>query len=996
MMWMKKVCVVLLTMFSVLVASAQAPNWTVTPSDYQFSSTLTGTVIINDTIVNSSGNVLGAFVNDEVRGIASPVLVGNTVMYFMTMYSNQATGDQVDFKFYWESQDSTYNVLENLVFASNSTHGSPDEPFELHLNEGISAFFVDLPWANTNVNQTQFDPLDLSQYTSKSGGVAIEYAVVSASPNLTANVVNNTLYVSHNGSIGIDSVLVRIVDSVNSTVVYDQQYVYHSVVPVNSPITFTEVGEVKLGNNSEFCIDLNAYLTNDDDDEIQWQVFGTGDDSSGDTTLNWSVTPSDYQYSMNFAISGLINGVVIEKGSYQLGAFDETNNVIGIGSPVLVGDEYVIFLTAYSNSSSGKLHFELWDSESLVLFVDQIDDQDFVVDGVVGSIADPFELPFGAYDFSFSNEKLCLSLFDSTEGIVDTFTVIATEVGTDEQYTDTVVFTIAYFDDNQPFLSGVPNQSVLAGDLFSSFDLTSFLTEIDGDSVVYSVEGHDSLNVSIQPNGMVEITAVSQTWTGEVYLIFKVTDFTSAGLFDIDTVWMSRLPGIVLDGIPDQSITEQQSFTSVNLDNYLTHFYNDPVTYSVQSNELQAVISGGNLQVFVPNSSWLGIDTLIVRVQNTVQTQLIDFDTVIYEVRVIADPNLPIELTGVSDIYLGPDSSLCFHYQNNLINVDDDDVTWGLVNSDTSHFVAVVDQIGMVCLELRDSVNFTDSLMLWVQESSTIEQFSDSVWIRVHYSSDRAPIWDVIPNQSIPEGGSFSAVLLSSFVTELDGDSVVYSYSGANNVTVTIDSANVAVVEINDSSWVGSDTIRFVVTDITSNGYSDWVEVVFTVGANLYLDTIPDQTVNEGQSFVVVNLLDYLNYLYPDSVVWSVSSQELITVVANNQLNVYFPSSNWVGTDTLIVEVQTIGEPLLTDSDTVVFSVVEVIGLQGNVKNVFAFYPNPTTGRVYFEREMNFEVYNLRGLQLMSGLGKSIDLSTYKEGIYIVKVDGGAFRVVRQ
>ncbi|HYX09875.1 MAG TPA: T9SS type A sorting domain-containing protein, partial [Bacteroidales bacterium] len=93
---------------------------------------------------------------------------------------------------------------------------------------------------------------------------------------------------------------------------------------------------------------------------------------------------------------------------------------------------------------------------------------------------------------------------------------------------------------------------------------------------------------------------------------------------------------------------------------------------------------------------------------------------------------------------------------------------------------------------------------------------------------DPPEISDISP-QTINEGGNFTPVALDSYLSEFDGDNVKWSYSGNTDLTVSIDGSDNAIISTPDENWNGSNTIRFIATDQTTNAYSAYKDVTFTV-----------------------------------------------------------------------------------------------------------------------------------------------------------------------
>ncbi len=114
------------------VAMTTPPTWSVVASAYQYNASITSIVVIDDIANNDSNNILGAFVGDTVRGVTSPIVVGNAQMYFLTVYSNTASGDTLRFKLYYAIKDTILSVNEKITFLPDAQIGDPVTPFQFH------------------------------------------------------------------------------------------------------------------------------------------------------------------------------------------------------------------------------------------------------------------------------------------------------------------------------------------------------------------------------------------------------------------------------------------------------------------------------------------------------------------------------------------------------------------------------------------------------------------------------------------------------------------------------------------------------------------------------------------------------------------------------------------------------------------------------------------------------------------------------------------------
>lgn len=65
-------------------------------------------------------------------------------------------------------------------------------------------------------------------------------------------------------------------------------------------------------------------------------------------------------------------------------------------------------------------------------------------------------------------------------------------------------------------------------------------------------------------------------------------------------------------------------------------------------------------------------------------------------------------------------------------------------------------------------------------------------------------------------------------------------------------------------------------------------------------------------------------------------------------------------------------------------------------ENKKGLFPNPTTGFVYFNEEMEWNVMSIDGYLMKSGNGSRVDLSEYTNGVYFIRTNDAVYRIVKQ
>ena len=114
---------------------ADPPNWDSDGdgvidnyTDFANSGSVTGLVLINDVEVTELGDMVGAFVGEELRGVGVaevvPEALGGGYSFNILVYSNETQGEMITFKFYYSSIDLVIDLNESIEFISDMVVGN--------------------------------------------------------------------------------------------------------------------------------------------------------------------------------------------------------------------------------------------------------------------------------------------------------------------------------------------------------------------------------------------------------------------------------------------------------------------------------------------------------------------------------------------------------------------------------------------------------------------------------------------------------------------------------------------------------------------------------------------------------------------------------------------------------------------------------------------------------------------------------------------------------
>ncbi|MBB6463136.1 T9SS type A sorting domain-containing protein [Flammeovirga kamogawensis] len=133
---------------------AAVPTWTVNPNDYQYTMNVTAFVNVNGTDFTNTNDIVGAFVNNECRGVAQLVYESDVNRYlaYITLYSN-TINENVTFKVYHHSSDTETTIQETLPFVINGSVGLPSSAYSI-ASPALSndATFNGVTFSNLNVD----------------------------------------------------------------------------------------------------------------------------------------------------------------------------------------------------------------------------------------------------------------------------------------------------------------------------------------------------------------------------------------------------------------------------------------------------------------------------------------------------------------------------------------------------------------------------------------------------------------------------------------------------------------------------------------------------------------------------------------------------------------------------------------------------------------------------------------------------------------------------
>jgi gliding motility-associated-like protein len=117
-------------LFSWQYMNAQAPAWQVDATKYAYSMVMVGVIKVDGVETASSDDVVAAFINNEVRGVAKPILNKqlNRNVFYLIVYSNESVG-AISLKYYDGQKKVVTNSVQTAAFTTDALVGNLDKPF---------------------------------------------------------------------------------------------------------------------------------------------------------------------------------------------------------------------------------------------------------------------------------------------------------------------------------------------------------------------------------------------------------------------------------------------------------------------------------------------------------------------------------------------------------------------------------------------------------------------------------------------------------------------------------------------------------------------------------------------------------------------------------------------------------------------------------------------------------------------------------------------------
>lgn len=444
----------------------QSPDWNVNPDNYQYSMSIIGQLLINDKISDDPNDIVAAFVNGECRGVVNNSYVKpyDNFEVYLNVYSNSPSGEKVEFRI-WDASEGQIltKVLPAIVnFENNSLIGTPSDPLDI---EAIDFYELHLPlsggwnWVSFNLNSTALQSTDsLFQFVELTNNDMIKSATAFDIYSSTSKSWFGTLASKEGIGVG-KTYMVKVAKgdeliysgekaSPDTEITLKTGWNWMGYIPLtNMSLNEAFSGFTPAANDVVKSQTAFAYY----DPLLGWigsltylqSGVGYLYKSNADVTFMYPERSSVFKseltnlvtnidawkinrnsYAANMSVVATAKGEGLNPANLVIGAFSG-NECRGIIEPVLVGTEYVYYLTTYGNTAD-VLNFRAIDVRTGEQFVAN-EKLAFAENTMQGNVSKPQVLTF----------TKAVNLPVSTESTLSV---------SPNPFTSTVMFTISTLD----------------------------------------------------------------------------------------------------------------------------------------------------------------------------------------------------------------------------------------------------------------------------------------------------------------------------------------------------------------------------------------------------------------------------------------------------------------------------------------------------------------------------------------------------------------------
>ena len=373
-------------------------------------------------------------------------------------------------------------------------------------------------------------------------------------------------------------------------------------------------------------------------------------------------------------------------------------------------------------------------------------------------------------------------------------------------------------------------------------DLTGYATDVDGDSLTFSVTSCAS-NITCSVSGDNLTLSPTANYSGATHNITVEADDNTASAVStsFNLVVNAQNDAPTWSAIPDQNLDDGDNVV-INLNTYASDIDGDSLDYTATSCGANLTCSITTNSLTVTASGGAG-NTASVTIEADDNNGGTNSDT--FDVTITTPANNAPTITAV-DQTTTEDNAIVVDISSWGNDADGDGLTYS-VTSCASNITCSISGTNLTLTPDSNHNGATHSITIKVDDGT--DNNSDSFNLNVSAAND-APTWSAIPDQNLDDGDNV-VINLNSYASDIDGDSLDYTATSCGaNLTCSITTNSLTVTASGGAGNTASVTIE--ADDNNGGTNSDTFDVTITTPANnAPTITAVDQTTSEDTALVV-------------------------------------------------------------------------------------------------------------------------------------------------
>ena len=402
------ICILAVLSFSNVFATAQPSSWTINPEDFQYSASINAIIQIDGQASISIGDRAALFVNDELRGVSEPVPVGGSLFHFISVYSNQPVGEEMEIRVYHALDDEVYTAFTTYTFQLQDIAGNFDAPFKIAVRTDgdFPISILNIPTQRT-LQGFPFASIDLAEYLNQTDTDPVEWDVTQ-NQILNASINGSILQVSVNDPswFGTTNLVISALElGINGYFAF-RQITFEVEQAYLGPLWGTFIGESVLPGQSFTNVLLNDFEIQHEGDCLQYSLQPLFE--IPDTPLsrpNWQADIFSTPNSMPIVAQVQFTpDFFFNNPNDLLGAFIN-DEVRGSAEPLFINGQVYYFLQVQNEMPEAQINLRFYSATYQQVFELPYTIPYTGINGL-GTIEIPLELDFSPFVFDISNTSV--------------------------------------------------------------------------------------------------------------------------------------------------------------------------------------------------------------------------------------------------------------------------------------------------------------------------------------------------------------------------------------------------------------------------------------------------------------------------------------------------------------------------------------------------------------------------------------------------------------